>query len=158
MLPFIKCTRKTIRSAIASILMMSGWQQCVFFWSGRVRPGLEAVRIVNSNQRGLALRSAPDIGGWLPPGFTTQNLIRSPISFGQRASHSFYSLVSTNNNIKYSSSLLTIMTDASCSDLLRVQSWSHPETDGGAKSINSLLSDRQSQAIPGQKLISCSMQ
>lgn len=83
----------------------------------------------------------------------SENLIRDPVSFRQAASHSFYSPVSTNNDVKYSSFLLPILIHVSCQEC-------HPEVIQKLKVVQKAsglhLVPGGLPDLPDQPLHSCS--
>lgn len=126
MLLFTKCTRRALRREPASVLMTSGRQECVHYWPGRVRSGLEVAQIGNR-----------DTGAWLPPHFTTQRMwLRSPIPLDR-----FPQLLVTCLHKQWHKIFFSpygILKSWAVRSLI----WSHPGAEAGAKDTNPLLSHR----------------
>lgn len=82
----------------------------------------------------------------------SENLIRDPVCVRQAASHSFYSPVSTNNDVKHSSFLLPILIHVSCQEC-------HPEViqklKVGQKAPGLHLVTGGLPDLPDQPLTSC---
>lgn len=140
MFPLTKCTHRAIRRKAVSVLMPSGRQERVFYWPGRVRSGSGT----DCEQRYWSL---------VATSFHNSENLTKISNFFWTASHSFYSLASTKNDIKYS-----LPCGLHKSWAVRTLIWSHPESGGGARHQPSPHSQVpvQSQTTPDQPWSSCS--